>query len=83
MKQYILNNLISLDQSLNTLFGGYPDETISARCWRQRKKQPYKTLRPVIDRFFFACFQQEAHCQQSYASELKRSQSPKEERACR
>ena len=26
--------LIGLDQFLNTLFMGWPDETLSSRCWR-------------------------------------------------
>ena len=26
--------LIGLDQLLNTLFMGWPDETLSSRCWR-------------------------------------------------
>lgn len=32
MKEYFWNILISVDQSLNTLFGGNPDETISSRA---------------------------------------------------
>jgi len=31
MKKYFLNLLISVDQLINTIFGGYPDETISSR----------------------------------------------------
>ena len=31
MKRYILNILISIDQFVNTIFGGDPDETISSR----------------------------------------------------
>ncbi len=31
MKQYFWNLLISIDQLVNTLFGGDPDETISSR----------------------------------------------------
>ncbi len=29
--RYLLNILISVDQLVNTVFGGYPDETISSR----------------------------------------------------
>lgn len=36
MKNYILNLLIALDQSVNTILGGYPDETISLRSARER-----------------------------------------------
>lgn len=35
-KQYFLNLLIALDQGVNTVFGGDPDETISSRLWRHR-----------------------------------------------
>jgi hypothetical protein len=34
MKKYFLNILISLDQLVNTLLGGSPDETISSRLER-------------------------------------------------
>lgn len=32
MKRYFWNMLIAIDQLLNTLFGGDPDETISSRA---------------------------------------------------
>lgn len=32
MKNYFLNLLIALDENLNTIAGGYPDETISLRA---------------------------------------------------
>jgi hypothetical protein len=32
MGEYLLNLLIMLDQGVNTIFGGYPDETISLRA---------------------------------------------------
>lgn len=69
--------LIAIDQMINTVFGGYPDETISARCWRLRERQPYKTLRAVIDGLFF--FQPD-HCQRAYESEVARLQSPPSQR---
>ena len=31
LKKYFWNNLIAFDQSINTLFAGDPDETISSR----------------------------------------------------
>lgn len=70
--------LIAIDQALNVLLGGWPDETLSARCWRCRSAQPYTTLRAVIDGLFFW---QKAHCASSYESERLRMQSPPEERA--
>ena len=38
MKNYVLNLLIALDQSVNAIFGGYPDETISIHAARDRNK---------------------------------------------
>lgn len=37
MKRYFWNILISIDQFANTVFGGYPDETISSRAGKLRK----------------------------------------------
>jgi hypothetical protein len=73
----LLQIAIAADQLINTLLGGYADETMSARCWRLRALQPYKTLRPLIDGLFFW---QPKHCQSAYESELKRSQEPVEYR---
>lgn len=38
MNAYLWRNLISFDQSLNTLFNGDPDETISSRAAKSRRK---------------------------------------------
>lgn len=38
IKRYIWNVLISLDQLLNTLFAGDPDETISSRMGKRARK---------------------------------------------
>jgi hypothetical protein len=38
-KEYLWNLLYSLDQHINTLFGGYPDETISSRLGKLKKRQ--------------------------------------------
>lgn len=35
LKQYFLNILISVDQLVNTIFGGHPDETISSRMGKR------------------------------------------------
>ena len=40
MKQYVWNILISLDQLLNTIMAGNPDETISSRCGKRIKDRP-------------------------------------------
>ena len=40
MKKYIWNVLIGFDQFCNAILGGDPDETISGRMGRWRKKYP-------------------------------------------
>lgn len=35
MKKYLLNLLIGIDQLVNTILGGYPDETISSRIGKR------------------------------------------------
>jgi len=37
-KKYFYNLLIGVDQLINTIFGGYPDETISSRMGKRIKK---------------------------------------------
>jgi hypothetical protein len=55
--KYIKNLLIALDQLVNTICGGDPDETISSRA---AKWHPW--LAVIIDRLFFW---QPNHCEQS------------------
>ena len=38
MKQYIINLLISIDQFVNTVFAGNPDETISSRLGKKVRR---------------------------------------------
>lgn len=38
MKKYLINLLISIDQLINTILGGYPDETMSSRMGKNIKK---------------------------------------------
>lgn len=38
MRQYIWNILISIDQLINTFFGGFPDETLSSRMGKRARK---------------------------------------------
>lgn len=61
IKRYVWNLLISLDQLLNSLFAGDPDETISSRMGKRARKG---------DRFgIFVCkalnFFDEGHCERS------------------
>jgi hypothetical protein len=78
---YLLNNAIALDQQLNTLLCGAPDETLSARAWRTEQTGKFfgKFFRPVIDTFFLLFLQRE-HCKKAYFAELRRNQLPKDYR---
>ncbi len=67
---------IALDQLANALIGGYADETLSARAWRERNSEPrWGKAQVWIDRIFFW---QQDHCFQSFLSEYERKQLPKE-----
>ena len=71
MQAYLKQVLIGLDQLLNTLMGGWADETLSSRAWRHYVKGDYKWPKVLIDGVLF--FDKD-HCQLSYESEIKRSQ---------
>jgi len=49
MKQYFWNILISIDQLVNTIFGGDPDETISSRMgkWSRDGKNDHGLKKPI------------------------------------
>lgn len=71
---YVDRVLIGFDQFINTLAGGMPDETISARCYRlDGKKKVWTVMRKVVDTLFF--FQQN-HCKTAYESEFLKRQYP-------
>lgn len=76
MRNYLKANLIALDQLGNTLLGGSPDETLSARAYRVEQKGRLwgRLLRPAID-LVFRAFERD-HCRLSYLSEVSRSQFP-------
>ena len=64
--------LVAVDQLVNTLLGGYADETLSARAHRRRMRGKGGVAK-VIDCLFFW---QDEHCKSAYESELERSQLP-------
>ena len=67
---------IACDQLINTLFGGWADETLSCRAWRQRKKKKgWAITRRVIDALFFW---PKDHCKTAYESEQARKHLPPE-----
>ena len=55
IKGWAWNILVALDQLANTVFGGYPKETISARAWRKALAGQWfwRGLRRLIDLIFF------------------------------
>lgn len=59
----IVDWLYKQDVQINQRLHGKLHESISARCWRLRAFQPYKILRPVIDRAFFLAPE---HCRRAY-----------------
>lgn len=80
MKQYLLNVAIAIDQTLNALRGGSPDETLSAAAWRteQSGKLGGRIFRPVIDLIFLPL--EREHCHKAYEAERFGNQLPTEYR---
>lgn len=75
--RYVLNILIALDQLVNTLIGGYPDETLSASAYLGEREGKFygRIFRPVID-FLFWPFQRD-HCKRAFETEYRYSQRPR------
>lgn len=67
--------LIALDQLVNTIFNGWPDETFSSRCWRWSRDGKRDWPRRVVDWLFFL---EAEHCKSSYESERLGRQLPPE-----
>lgn len=66
--------LVSLDQTLNTVFGGDEDETFSSRCHREGKTKPkYKQLEEFIDFLFWVLRGEIGHCMNAYHHELEKA----------
>lgn len=67
--------LIAIDQLINTLIGGWPDETLSSRAYRWEQSGKRSWTRKMIDAIFFW---EERHCYSSYISEREGRQLPPE-----
>lgn len=67
--------LIAIDQLLNALIGGWPDETLSSQAYRWEKDGKRSWTRKLIDAIFFW---EEKHCYASYMSEREGYQLPPE-----
>lgn len=80
---YVKRVLVALDQLVNALFCGWPDETLSSRAWRRYASGRGSRLCRVIDTLFF--WDKEVrggivigHCQLSFESERQGRQQPPE-----
>ena len=67
--------LIAVDQLVNALIAGFPDETLSSRAWRWEQDGVRAWTLLLIDRLFFW---EDQHCFQSYQSEREGRQLPPE-----
>ena len=65
--------LIAIDQLVNTVCGGYADETLSSRAYRLELERGRSWARKLIDGILF--FDKD-HCKESYESEILRRQLP-------
>ena len=72
---YLKKVLIAVDQLVNALLAGWPDETMSSRAWRWEQNGVRVWPRRLIDRIFFWA---PNHCRESYVSERKGRQLPPE-----
>lgn len=75
MKAYLLALLIAIDQLVNALLCGQPDETLSSRAHRMRVKghRYWGWTARAIDTVFFW---DRDHCRKAYESELRRRHLP-------
>ena len=78
MKQYLLNVAIAIDQTLNALRGGSPDETLSAAAWRTEQEGRIlgRIFRPLIDMIFWPI--ERDHCRMAFESEQQGAHLPEE-----
>lgn len=75
MPNHLHQLAIALDQLVNTLLGGYADETLSARCYRLSDRYWYaKVCRFVLDLVLSP--RRRDHCLVSYQNEVARRQLP-------
>ena len=79
MTRYFFHILVA-SQLGNTLLGGYPDESMSARAWRTARagRLPGAITRPLIDVVFLVVTfgKDKHHCRDAYESEKLRRQFP-------
>lgn len=77
-KRYFWQLFIAFDQLINTLLGGWADETLSSRSYRMAEHTGHarwKIVRNTIDTIF-ALFGDYNHCENAFMNEYKRTHSP-------
>lgn len=70
LKEYVYRNLVALDQLGNTLLGGYPDETMSSRLWRNQRYWYCRVAIKLVDCAFSWVSDTKTHCKDSYEAEI-------------
>lgn len=79
MPGYAYKLLVAVDQLVNALLGGWPDETLSSRCWRWHKDGVRSWPCRIIDIiFWWDTAGGSRHCELSWESERKGRQLPPE-----
>lgn len=73
IKHSLFQMAVAFDQFINTLCGGWADETLSARCWRKRAYKGWNRASHVINTIFFW---QDNHCREAHESEWNRAHLP-------
>lgn len=72
MKAYFLRVSAWLSQGVNcVLLFGHHDQTVSARCYVNRFRQPWAVLRVTIDRVVYAVTRQRDHCRESHGADVR------------
>lgn len=77
LRHWLKQILVAVDQLANTILGGWADETLSSRLWRNRHRPGWRHVRSALD-FVAALLGDFDHCQASYESEARRLQCPPE-----
>lgn len=76
---YAKSVFIALDQLVNALAGGWPDETLCSRAWRWHVNGVRHWPQRLLDRVARA-LGDDNHCEQSFLSEREGRQLPPEAR---
>lgn len=72
---YFKQVLLALDQLANAALGGWADESISSRAWRNRERGGWAHIYRGINALFFW---QSNHCRGAFEAELARRHLPPE-----